>query len=323
MKILITGAAGFIESNHVENLSRKHKIFAFLRYNSQGSIGNLRFINRENFKNIKIIFGDLRAREEVEKIVKKSELVINLAANISVKRSFENMEEVFLNNVLICINILQALKGKKAPLIHVSTSEVYGNPEKLPIKENFLKKALSPYAASKIACDELVRAFSLYYEIPFLILRPFNTYGPRQSIRSLIPWIIYQILNSKEIKIGNIDSKRDFIYVKDLVKIFEKIIEKNNFEGEEINICSGKSYSVREIINFLFEISGKRKKIKIIKERKRPSKVEIEELLGDMEKLKKLIEILPETDIREGLKETFEFYKKEGFNETPQIFSLL
>jgi len=322
MKILITGAGGFVGSHLADHLSEEYKIFAFLRYNSQGNIGNLKFINKEKFKNIEVIFGDLRAREEVEKIVRKSDLVINLAANISVKRSFENPEEVFFNNILITFNILHALKNKKIPLIHFSTSEVYGKPEKLPIKEDYLKKAASPYAASKIASDELVRSICSYENIPFLILRPFNTYGPRQSIRSVIPWIIYEILNSKEIRIGNLNSKRDFIYVKDLARILELIIKKEIYNGEEINICSGKSYSVREIIKMLFEITGIKKKIKEINKRKRPLKNEIMELRGDNKKLQKLIGKIELIDFQKGLKETFEFYKKFGF-ESPENFSIL
>jgi len=322
MKILITGAGGFIGSHLVEKLSEEYKIFAFVRYNSQGNIGNLKFINKEKFKNIEIIFGDLRAREEVEKIVRKSDLVINLAANISVKRSFENPEEIFFNNLLITFNILHALKNKKIPLIHFSTSEVYGKPEKLPIKEDYLKKALSPYAASKIASDELVRSICSYENIPFLIVRPFNTYGPRQSIRALIPWIIYEILNSKQIRVGNLNSKRDFIHVKDLVRILEIIIKKELYGEEEINICSGKSYSVKEIIEMLFEITGVRKEIKEIEERKRPFKNEIMELRGNTKKLKKLTGKIKLTDFKKGLKETFEFYKKSGF-DSPENFSIL
>ncbi len=322
MKILVTGAGGFIGSHIVENLSKKFKIAAFLRYNSKGDIQNLRFLSKENFKNIEIIFGDLRAREEIEKVIKKVNFVINLAANISVKRSFENPEEVFFNNTLITFNILNALKKKKIPLIHFSTSEVYGNPEKLPVTEGNRKISLSPYAASKIACDELVRSICNYENIPFLILRPFNTYGPRQSIRSLIPWIIYEILNSNEIKIGNLNTKRDFLYVKDLVKIIEILIEKKHFNGEEVNVCSGKSYSVKEIIDLLLEISGINKKIRELNIRKRPSKNEIQELRGDNSKIKKIIGKLKLTNLKEGLKETFEFYKKIGF-ESPSNFSLL
>ncbi|MEO0290460.1 MAG: GDP-mannose 4,6-dehydratase [candidate division WOR-3 bacterium] len=322
MRILITGAGGFIGSHLVEHLSNRFKIIAFLRYNSQGDIQNLKFLNKENFKNIEIVFGDLRAREEIEKFIKKVNLVINLAANISVKRSFENPEEVFFNNTLITFNILNALKKNKIPLIHFSTSEVYGNPEKLPVKEKDSKNALSPYAASKIACDELVKSICNYENIPFLILRPFNSYGPRQSIRSLIPWIIYEILNSKVIKIGNLNTKRDFLYVKDLAKIIEKLIEKEYFKGEEVNICSGKSYSVREIIKLLFEISGVKKKIKELDIRKRPFKNEILELRGDNSKISKILGEIKLTNFKEGLKETFEFYKKTGF-ESPSNFSLL
>lgn len=322
MKILVTGAGGFIGSHIVENLSKKFKIIAFLRYNSQGNIQNLKYLDKEILKNIEIVFGDLRAREEIEKNIKKVDLVINLAANISVKRSFENSEEVFFNNTLITFNLLNALKKTKIPLLHFSTSEVYGNPEKLPVSEKDKREALSPYAASKIACDELVKSICNYENIPFLILRPFNTYGPRQSIRSLIPWIIYEILNSEEIKIGNLNTKRDFLYVKDLAKIIEILIEKKYFNGEEINACSGKSYSVREIIDLLLEISGINKKIRELNIRKRPYKNEIQELRGDNSKIKKITGKLILTNFKEGLKETFEFYKKFGF-ESPSNFSLL
>ncbi|MEN3047038.1 MAG: GDP-mannose 4,6-dehydratase [Candidatus Hydrothermales bacterium] len=322
MRILITGAGGFIGSHLVEHLSKKFKIIAFVRYNSQGNIGNLKYIEKENLKNVEIVFGDLRAREEIEKAFKNSNLVIHLAASISVNRSFENIEEVFFNNILVTFNILHALKKSKIPLIHFSTSEVYGNPESLPIREKDCKKALSPYAASKIASDELVRSVCIYEDIPFLIVRPFNTYGPRQSIRSIIPWLIYEILNSEEVEVGNLYTKRDFIYVKDLCKIIEIFIEKRYFNGEEINICSGESYSIKEILDILFRISGKTKKIKEKEQRKRPVKSEITELRGDNTRLREIVGEIKLKSFEEGLRETYEFYEKFGF-EAPKEFSLL
>lgn len=322
MRVLITGAGGFIGSHLTELLAKENKkVTAFIRYNSSGNIGNLKYVDKKLFKNIEIVFGDLRAREQIEEISKKTDMIVHLAANISVKRSFENPEEVVINNILSTLNILEALKKSKVPLLYVSTSEVYGNPDKMPIRENITKKALSPYAASKIATDELVRSICSYFEIPFLILRPFNTFGERQSIRSVIPWIIYQILNSREIKLGNIDTKRDFLYVKDTIKAMKIAIDEDIFNGEEINICSGNSVSIKTIIQKLLKISGKNMNIKIVKSRKRKRENEIMELRGSNKKANEILSFKPSYTLEQGLERTFEFYKKYGFESLPE-FSL-
>jgi nucleoside-diphosphate-sugar epimerase len=311
MKVLILGGGGFIGSFLCEKLfERNYKIKVILRYTSSGNIGNLIFLDKKILKEIEIIFGDLQDYRVIYEGMKNVDYVINLASLISIPYSFVFPKSVVINNVEIILNLMEALRELKIPIIHISTSEVYGKINYLPIDENHPKTAKSPYAASKIFMDEFLKSFCEYHKIPFKIIRPFNTFGPRQSQRALIPSIILQILKNKEVKIGNLYPKRDFTYVVDIVDGIIKIFESDKGFSEEIILCSGKSYSVMEVIEKIKEISKLDFKIVKDEKRERPKEVEIDELLGTYEKAKKIFNFSPKFSFEEGLKLTWEWFKE-------------
>lgn len=320
MKILLTGSGGFIGSFLCEELfKRGYKLKIILRYTSTANLENLNFLEKEILEKIEIIFGDLQDPEVIYETIKDIDYVINLASLISIPYSFVFPRSVVLNNVSIIINLMEVLKNKKIPIIHISTSEVYGKVNYLPIDENHPKFAKSPYAASKIFMDEFVKSYGEYYKIPFKIVRPFNTFGPRQSQRALIPSIILQILNNKEVRIGNLYPKRDFTYVLDIVNGIIKIMESDKGFNEEIILCSGKSYSVMEVIEKIKEISKNDFKIVKDKKRERPKEIEIENLLGTFEKAEKLFGFSPKISFEEGLRLTWEWFKKNKDKYSPFI----
>lgn len=322
MKILLTGSGGFIGSHLCEELvKRNYNVKIILKYSSTGNIGNLRFVSSKILKKIDIIFGNLEDPEVLMESLNDADYVINLASLISIPYSFKFPRTTVLNNTLIIINLMEALKRKRIPLIHISTSEVYGVVKYIPIDEEHPKSAKSPYAASKIFMDEFVKTYAKFYKIPFKILRPFNTFGPRQSPRALIPSIILQILKNKRVNIGNLYPKRDFTYVKDIVEGIIRAIEKDKGFGEEINLCSGKSFSVEEILSKIKKISKIEFEIVEDEKRKRPKEIEIEELLGSYEKAKKIFDFSPSFSFEEGLKLTFEWFKKYKDFYFPEIHS--
>lgn len=311
MKILLTGSGGFIGSFLCEELfKRGYKLKVILRYTSTANLANLNFLKKEILEKIEIIFGDLQDPEVISEAIKDADYVINLASLISIPYSFLFSRSTVFNNISIIINLMETLKNKKIPTIHISTSEVYGKINYIPIDEDHPKFAKSPYAASKIFMDEFVKSYGEYYKIPFKIVRPFNTFGPRQSQRALIPSIMLQILNHKEVKIGNLYPKRDFTYVLDIVNGIINIMESDKGFGEEIILCSGKSYSVMEVIEKIREIS--REDFKIIKDKKRerPREIEVDNLVGTFEKAKKMFGFCPKISFEEGLRLTWEWFKE-------------
>lgn len=311
MKILLTGSGGFIGSFLCEELFKKgYKLKVILRYTSTANLENLNFLEKDILENLEIIFGDLQDPEVIYEGVKDVDYIINLASLISIPYSFVFPRSTVFNNVAIIINLMEILKNKKIPIIHISTSEVYGKINYLPIDENHPKCAKSPYAASKIFMDEFIKSYGEYYKIPFKIVRPFNTFGPRQSQRALIPSIILQVLNNKEVKIGNLYPKRDFTYVLDIVDGIIKAMESEKGFGEEIILCSGKSYSVMEVIEKIKEISKEDFKIIQDKRRERPKEIEIDNLVGTYEKANKIFGFCPKISFEEGLKLTWEWFKK-------------
>lgn len=320
MKILLTGSGGFIGSFLCEELfKRGYKLKIILKYTSTANLANLNFLEREILEKIEIIFGDLQDPQVISEAIKDIDYVINLASLISIPYSFVFPRTTIFNNVSIIINLMENLKNKKIPIIHISTSEVYGKVNYLPIDENHPKYAKSPYAASKIFMDEFVKSYGEYYKIPFKIVRPFNTFGPRQSQRALIPSIMLQILNNKEVKIGNLYPKRDFTYVLDIVNGIINIMESDKGFCEEIILCSGKSYSVMEVIEKIKKISNKEFKIIKDKKRERPKEIEIDNLTGTFEKAKKLFGFSPKISFEEGLKITWEWFKENKDKYLPFI----
>lgn len=310
-KVLVTGADGFIGSHFVETLlKKKYKVYATAQYNSLNNWGWLEKVNK---KKIKVFFGDLRDRNFCQRIT-KVDCVINFAALIAIPYSYENFEQYIETNVKGTFNLCDAsVKNNVKKFIQISTSEIYGTADYVPIDEKHPKKPQSPYSASKIASDAIAKSFYYSYNLPVVIARPFNVYGPRQSARAIIPTIITQILkNNSLIELGKTSPKRDFTYVEDTCSIIEKIIKSKKTIGEEINIGSGVEISIKDLYIKILKIMNLNLKLKSnIKQRLRPKKSEVERLLCNNKKMIKILKAKPRVSMDMGLKKTIEWFKDE------------
>jgi NAD dependent epimerase/dehydratase len=305
---LVTGADGFIGSHLVEYLASKGiKVRALVQYNSFNNWGWLE--NIENQK-IEVVSGDIRDSHFCEKITNNIDIVFHLAALIAIPYSYQAPESYIQTNIIGTLNICQAAKKSKVKrVIHTSTSEVYGTAQYVPIDEEHPLKAQSPYSASKIGSDAIATSFANSYDLNLLIARPFNTYGPRQSARAVIPSIIIQIASGiREIKIGDLSPTRDFNYVKDTCKAFYNLSESNIASGEVINIGSNFEISIAETFNLIKEIMESDIKFINDEQRFRPQKSEVFRLWCDNTKIKKLTGFQPEFNLKQGLIETISWF---------------
>lgn len=309
-KVLVTGAGGFIGSHLVEALIKKGAhVTAFLHYNARGSIGNLEFLPQEFKKNYKIIFGDITDFHSVKSAMKGSEVVFHLAALIGIPYSYIAPASYVQTNVVGTLNVMQAsLELGLEKVIHTSTSEAYGTAIYTPIDEKHPLQGQSPYSATKISADYLAESFFRSFHLPLVTIRCFNTYGPRQSMRAVIPTVIAQVLSgAKELKIGSLDPIRDFNYATDSANGFIKIAETENILGELINVGSGKAVNIGQMIELVFKLTGIQ--LPIIEElgRVRPEKSEVMELLCDNKKARELLAWSPEVSFETGLQNTIDF----------------
>ena len=284
-----------------------------IQYNSFSNIGWLKDISLT--KRVKIIYGDIRDEIFVDEITKNIDFVIHLAALISIPYSYKAPKEFINTNLIGSLNIFNScLKNKIKKVIHTSTSEVYGSAQYTPIDEVHPLVGQSPYSASKIASDNFAIAFYRSYNLPVIILRPFNCFESRQSFRAIIPSIISQCLNYEKIKIGNTNTVRDFTYVKDTVVAFEKALNDDvKSFGEVINIGSGKGVKIYEILRKVIKITGTNPKIKIDKNRLRPDKSEVNKLISSTDKAKKFLKwsaYKSQSSYEAALTETIDWYKK-------------
>ncbi len=292
MKVLITGSEGFIGSHLVELLVKSgYKVTALTLYNSFNDIGWLKNIDKKVLKKIKIFSGDIRDKSLVDEILKNKDVVINLAALIGIPYSYKSVESYVDTNVKGTMNLLNSAKKYKVKrFIQTSTSEVYGTAKYIPIDEKHPLSGQSPYAASKIASDQLALSYYRSFDLPVTVLRPFNTFGPRQSLRAVIPTIISQCLfNDGIVKLGNINTTRDFVFVNDTVNAFRLAIKNKNILGEVINIGNNFEISIKEIIKNISQITNKKIKIKIENKRIRAKKSEVYRLYSDNRKAKKIL----------------------------------
>lgn len=263
-KILVTGADGFIGSHLVEELVVKgFKVKAFVYYNSLNNWGWLDQISKKILNKVEVVSGDIRDYECVSSAIKNCDYIFNLASLIGIPYSYKAPNSYIDTNIKGILNIMNACRKQKIlKIIHTSTSEVYGSAKYIPIDESHPLNAQSPYAASKIGSDQLALSYFRSFDTPISIIRPFNTYGPRQSLRAIIPTIICQMLdkNTDTIKLGNLNVTRDFNYITDTINGFISTIKANKILGEVINIGSGYQISVSELIKVISEIIGLKKK---------------------------------------------------------------
>ncbi|MFA4955759.1 MAG: NAD-dependent 4,6-dehydratase LegB [Candidatus Methanoperedens sp.] len=312
-KVLVTGAGGFIGSHLVESLVRKKaKVKAFVHYNSRNDWGNLELLPHDVLEKIEIITGDIRDPFCVRNAVKGCDTVFHLGALIAIPYSYLAPKDFVDTNILGTVNIMQACKDENvSKIVHTSTSEVYGTAIYTPINEKHPLQGQSPYSASKIGADMMAQSYYNSFELPVATIRPFNTFGPRQSARAVIPAICSQILSGKKkIHVGLLSPVRDFTFVQDTVNGFLKIAESERSIGEVINIGSGKGISIGDLLKTIIDLIGKDISIISDDERMRPSKSEVMTLLCDNRKARELVGWEPTFTLEDGLKETIKYVQE-------------
>jgi len=312
MKVLVTGADGFIGSHLTESLLEQgYEVKAFTYYNSFNSWGWLDTLPKEKLKQIEIFAGDIRDPNGVGEAMKGVDQVFHLAALIAIPFSYHSPDSYVDTNIKGTLNVLQAArKLDMGRVLITSTSEVYGTAMYVPIDEKHPFQGQSPYSATKIGADRLAESFYRSFNLPITIVRPFNTYGPRQSARAVIPTIISQLLAGEEnIKLGKLSPTRDFNFVKDTANGFIQIAKSEKTIGEEINIATQSEISIGELAGEIITQINPKARIICDEERLRPEKSEVDRLLGSNEKIKRLTDWEPKYTLTEGISETIEWIK--------------
>jgi len=312
LDVLVTGADGFIGSHLVELLVNEgYNVKAFCYYNSFNSLGWLDSLPDETFSKVEVFSGDIRDPYGVRTAMQGVHAVLHLAALITIPFSYHSPDSYVDTNIKGTLNILQAAKELKTEKVLVtSTSEVYGTAQFVPITEEHPKQGQSPYSATKIAADCLSESFYRSFDLPITIVRPFNTYGPRQSARAIIPTIITQLLQgSDQIKLGDLTPTRDLVYVKDTVNGFLKILQSDQLIGEEVNIATQHEISIGDLANEIIQQINPNATIITDEERLRPAKSEVFRLYGSNKKIRSKTDWKPEYTLASGIKETIEWFK--------------
>jgi NAD dependent epimerase/dehydratase len=314
-RILVTGADGFIGSHLVERLFEEGcEIRAFVFYNSFNSWGWLDSLPAESLKKIEVFSGDIRDPNGVSEAMKDIDIVFHLAALIAIPFSYHSPDSYIDTNIKGTLNILQAARKMNcSKVIITSTSEVYGTAVYVPIDEKHERQGQSPYSASKIGADALADSFYRSFGTPVTIVRPFNTFGPRQSARAVIPSVIIQLLNGKkEISLGALEPTRDFLYVKDTVNGFTSIANSNQLTGDEVNIASESEISIGDAALIIINKINPEAKIISDSNRLRPKQSEVERLFGSAAKLKSHVSWKPAFSFEEGIDQTIEWFRDKN-----------
>lgn len=323
-KVLVTGADGFIGSHLTEALLQKgYDVKTFVYYNSFNNWGWLDTLPQETLSNIEVFAGDVRDPNGVREAMKDVDMVFHLAALIAIPFSYHSPDSYVDTNIKGTLNVLQAARQLGTEKIMItSTSEVYGTAQYVPIDEKHPFQGQSPYSATKIGADRLAESFYRSFNLPVTIVRPFNTYGPRQSARAVIPTIISQLLSGKEeIKLGSLTPTRDFNFVKDTIAGFIAIAESENTIGEEVNIATQREISIGKLAEEIISQINPNARIVCDEQRVRPDKSEVNRLLGCNKKIMELTEWRPKYSFEEGIAETIDwirnnmkYYKSEIYN---------
>ncbi len=324
-KVLVTGADGFIGSHLTEELVKKgYNVKAFVYYNSFNSWGWLDTLPSEIMNNVEIFQGDIRDPNGVREAMKGCKAVFHLAALIAIPFSYHSPDTYVDTNIKGTLNVLQAARELDVDKILItSTSEVYGTAQYVPIDEKHPFQGQSPYSATKIGADRLAESFYRAFNTPVTIVRPFNTYGPRQSARAVIPTIITQLLAGKtEIKLGSLTPTRDFNYVKDTAHGFISIYESDKTVGQEINIATQKEISIGQLAEELIRQINPEAQIVCDEQRVRPEKSEVNRLLGSNKKILSLTDWKPKYSLEQGLAETIEFLRNNMERYKVNIYNI-
>jgi NAD dependent epimerase/dehydratase len=311
-RVLVTGAGGFIPSHLTEALLLAGaNVTALVKYNGRGDIGNLRFIDANLRENLTIQLGDITDAPLMRQLVKGQDVVFHLAALIGIPYSYIAPQHYVNTNVQGTLNVLEACRENITPLVHTSTSETYGTALYTPIDEAHPLQGQSPYSASKVGADMLAESYYRSFDLPVRILRPFNTFGPRQSARAFIPSVIHQLYANGAIEVGSLDPKRDLSPVWDTVRGFLAIGASDQAIGELINIGNGKTQTMRSVLDTILHLHGD-EAVTVSEnapERVRPEKSEVFELLADTKKAERLLSWRPRLTLEHGLKACLGFYK--------------
>ena len=314
MKILVTGADGFIGSHVVETLVKSgHEVRAFVLYNSFNSWGWLDESEQSIRDSIDVFAGDIRDPHGVDKAVEKQDVVLNLAALIAIPYSYHSPDTYIDTNIKGTLNILQAARRHNVKrVVQTSTSEVYGTAQYIPIDEVHPLHPQSPYAATKVGADQLALSFYASFDVPVGILRPFNTYGPRQSARAVIPTIISQLANKSKVKLGSLSPTRDFSFVQDTANGFLAAAQSDAIVGQTINLGSGFEVSIKETAETIAKLMNTKLELVDDEQRVRPENSEVERLHASIEKAKTLLGWQPElkglAGFETGLKKTIDWF---------------
>ena len=320
--VLVTGAGGFIGSHLAERLvSLGANTRALVRYNSANSWG---WLDQSSIKNeIEVIAGDIRDRESLKQAIQGVDIIFHLAALIGIPYSYDSPISYIRTNVEGTLNILQiALENDVKLVVHTSTSEVYGTAQYVPIDENHILQGQSPYSASKIGADKMAEAFHLSFGLPVATIRPFNTYGPRQSARAIIPTLITQALTQPELTLGNLHPTRDLSYVKDTVEAYVRIAECPDAIGKVINIGTGNEISVGDLASTILDLMGKNIPIKSDDQRIRPANSEVERLCAKNDKAQEILNWRPKHSLKQGLTETIEWIEQNLEQYRPEAYTI-
>jgi len=322
--VLVTGAGGFIGSHLTERLVHLGaEVKAFLRYNSRNDWGWIEVLPSPVKEKIEVVAGDLRNPETVGKAMRDVDIIFHLGALVAIPYSYVHPRDVVDTNIVGTLNMLIAAREyRPEKIVHTSTSEVYGTARYVPIDEKHPLQGQSPYSASKIGADKLVESFYRSYDLPLVTVRPFNTYGPRQSARAVIPTIITQVLAGNELFLGSLEPTRDFTYVDDIVEGFIKVSESERCIGEVINLGSGFEISIGDLADKIVSLIRKEVRIVSEPERVRPSQSEVERLVANNSKARDLLGWQPRVSFDEGLQKTIDWFSQFRERYRPYIYNI-
>lgn len=323
-KVLVTGAGGFIGSHLVDALvQRGADVKAMIRYNSGSNKGNLSFLPQERLSSVEVVSGNIEDSDFVMRSVEGVDIVLHLAALIAIPYSYLAPRSYVRTNVEGTLNILEAARRFDIQrVVHTSTSEVYGTAQRVPIDESHPLQGQSPYSASKIGADKMAESYFRSFETPVVTLRPFNTFGPRQSARAFIPTVISQAFERDVIELGSLDPQRDMTFVGDTVEGFIRAAVTAGIEGETINLGTGETFTIGNFVERILQIMGLSTTVRQDPKRMRPAASEVLRLVSDNSKAKRLMGWSPQTSLDEGLRQTIAFVGENSHLYRPTEYTV-